>query len=159
MNYWLNVLHRKHNSVITCWLCMHVVPWFFLFLSKVPLLKFYSIIDFLTLMITFHLILTQRCVHWTVSNSIIKWFSLSEMEAASFLVKVEALEKRRIQLNATMRLPIEDGKIMLYHDPKWGSCLMHWLQCPILGEHEKRQHTVTDLRDFMRGLQFRTCKN
>ena len=117
----------------------HVVPWFLAWiLSKIPLLNFYSIIDFLTLMITFQLILTQRFVHWTVSNSIIKWFSLSEMEAASFLVKVEALDKRRIQLYATMRLPIEDGKIMLYHDPKWGSCLMHWLQCPILGEHEKR---------------------
>ena len=38
------------------------------------------------------------------------------MEAASFLVKVEALDKRRIQLYAAMSLPIEDGKIMLYHD-------------------------------------------
>ena len=47
------------------------------------------------------------------------------MEAASFLVKVEAMDKRRIQLYATMRLPIEDGKIMLYHDLKLGSCLMH----------------------------------
>ena len=46
------------------------------------------------------------------------------MEAASFLVKVEALDKRRFQLYAAMRLPIEDGKIMLYHEPKWGSCLM-----------------------------------
>ena len=46
------------------------------------------------------------------------------MEAASFLVKVEALDKRRVELYATVRLPIEDGKIM-YHDPKWGSCLMH----------------------------------
>ena len=48
------------------------------------------------------------------------------MEAASFCSKgtVEALDKTRIQLYATMRLPVEDGKIMLYHDTKWGSCLM-----------------------------------
>ena len=102
------------------------------------MLNFYSIIDFLALMITFQLNLTQRFVHWTISNSIIKWFWLSEMEAASFLVKVEALDKRRIQLYATMRLPIEDGEIMLYHDPKSGSCLMHWLQYLMLGDHEKR---------------------
>ena len=88
---------------------MHVLPWFLAWiLSKIPLLNFYSIIDFLTFMITFQLILTQRFVHWTVSNSIIKWFSLSEMEAASFLVKVEALDKRGIQLYATMRLPVEE---------------------------------------------------
>ena len=79
---------------------MHVVPWFWAWiLSKIPLLNFYSIIDLLTLMTTFQLILTQRFVHWTISNSIIKWFLLSEMEAASFLVKVEALDKRGIQLN------------------------------------------------------------
>ena len=42
------------------------------------------------------------------------------MEAASFFSKdtVEVLDNRRIQLYATMRHPIEDGKIMLYHDPK-----------------------------------------
>ena len=108
------------------------VPWFLAWISsKIPVLNFYNIIDFLTLMNTFKLIFTQRFLHWTVSNSITKWFSLSEMEAASFLVKVEALDKRRIQLYATMRLPVEDGKIMLYHDPKWGRCLMLWLQCSI----------------------------
>ena len=32
------------------------------FYQKIPLLNFYSIIDFLTLMITFQLILTQICV-------------------------------------------------------------------------------------------------
>ena len=48
------------------------------------------------------------------------------MEAASFCSKgtVEALDKRRIQLYVRMRLPLEDGKIILYHDPKGGSCLM-----------------------------------
>ena len=128
---------------------MHVLPFFIKNTPAEPL----QYLWFLTWMITFRLILTQRFVHWTISNNIIKWFSLSEIEAASFLVMVEALDKRRIQLYATMRLPIEDGKIMLYHDLKQGSCLMHWLQCPISWEHKKRLHTVTDLRDSMRGLQ------
>ena len=52
-----------------------------------------------------------------------------------------------------MRLPIEDGKIMLYHDPKCGGCLMLWLQIVQYYVSTKRGKFITDLRDSMRGLQ------
>ena len=70
------------------------------------------------------------------------------MEAGSFSVKVEALDKRKIQLDAIMRLLIEEGKIMLYLDPKWGSCLK--FDCNVQSYESTKRGNITD--HFNRGV-------